>query len=147
MKDFNEFILRANKIRDNALNYIKKYGCLDGYEESYATAKALFCYSCASNDVSGIYIQCHSIIWNLMKVSQAVSVDNVQEQKDRDNFFFEVEKRMNLAEKRLIKALRDYQIIGQYGCTNGDGDLIMECRKLVALIDEFISYIQDGNIS
>lgn len=111
MKDFNEFILRANKIRDDALNYIKKYGCLNGHEESYATAKALFCYFCASNDVSGIYIQCHSITWNLMKVSQAVSVDNVQEQKDRDNFFFEVEKRMNLAEKRLIKALRDFRLL------------------------------------
>jgi len=147
MKDFSEFVLRVDKIMDIAANYTEKYGCLGGHEESYATAKSLFCYSHASKDVCGIYVQYHSVISNLMKFSLEVSADNAQEQKEIDNFLFMAQKKVNLAEKCLIKVLRDYQIIGQYGCTNGDNDLIIECRKLVALIDECIAYIQDKNIS
>lgn len=42
--------------------------------------------------------------------------------------------------------LRKYKFIGRYAIDYGDDDLLIECDKLVNLIDEVIAYIQDGNI-
>lgn len=93
-----------------------------------------------------MYLEFCKLYARFMNFAQDIVWDTQQEQNNADDLIFNEKKDAKKVYKRFIEMLRYYQMVKVLKVDYGDDDLLIECDKLVNLIDEVIAYIQDGNI-